>query len=145
MSARISEEQARSLGIEVPKSLGGRSRRKTNQAERMNKTEARYASHLQAMQMSGLIKSFKYESIKLRLADKTWYKSDFLVVRKKLVMTNSHEHQIACVELHEVKGFWEDDARVKIKVAAEMYPFFKFVAVMANKSESMPWTYEEFL
>ena len=32
------------------------------------------------------------------------------------------------LEAHEVKGFWEDDAKVKIKVAAELYPF-SFVAV----------------
>lgn len=136
MSARISEEQARSLGIEVPK----RSRRKTSQVERMNKTEARYAAHLQVMQAAGLVKSFKYESIKLRLADKTWYTSDFLVISQQTLSGI----KVCFAELHEVKGFWEDDARVKIKVAAEMYPFFKFVAVRANKSTSAPWTYEEF-
>ena len=31
------------------------------------------------------------------------------------------------MEMHEVKGFWQDDARVKIKVAAQMYPF-RFLA-----------------
>ena len=34
------------------------------------------------------------------------------------------------LELHECKGFWRDDARVKIKVAASLYPF-KFIAVTA--------------
>ena len=32
------------------------------------------------------------------------------------------------LECHEVKGHWEDDARVKIKCAAEKFPF-RFVAM----------------
>lgn len=36
------------------------------------------------------------------------------------------------MELHEVKGHWEDDARVKIKVAAEQHPWFRFLAVRAR-------------
>jgi hypothetical protein len=32
------------------------------------------------------------------------------------------------VEMHEVKGFWRDDALVKIKVAAAMHPY-RFIAV----------------
>lgn len=43
-------------------------------------------------------------------------------------------------EVHEVKGHWEDDARVKIKVAAELYPF-KFIAVRKQKGA---WLFEEF-
>ena len=33
------------------------------------------------------------------------------------------------LECHEVKGWWRDDARVKIKVAAELFPWIQFVAV----------------
>ena len=48
------------------------------------------------------------------------------------------------LEFHEVKGFWRDDARVKIKVAAEHFPF-KFVAVRKKKlSEGGGWDVEEF-
>ena len=43
-------------------------------------------------------------------------------------------------EIHEVKGHWEDDARVKIKVAAELYPF-KFIAARKVKGA---WLFEEF-
>jgi hypothetical protein len=42
--------------------------------------------------------------------------------------------------MHEVKGFWQDDARVKIKVAASIYPF-KFIAVKKAKGG---WEREEF-
>jgi hypothetical protein len=48
------------------------------------------------------------------------------------------------IELHEVKGFWEGDARVKIKVAAEMYPF-RFLAVKAqSKKAGGGWEVETF-
>ena len=48
------------------------------------------------------------------------------------------------IELHEVKGFWMDDARVKIKVAAEMYPF-KFVAIKVKaKKDGGGYSVEEF-
>jgi hypothetical protein len=48
------------------------------------------------------------------------------------------------LEMHEVKGFWQDDARVKIKVAASIYPF-RFVAVTARaKKHGGGWEREEF-
>jgi hypothetical protein len=48
------------------------------------------------------------------------------------------------LEMHEVKGFWQDDARVKIKVAASIYPF-RFVAVTARaKKHGGGWAVEEF-
>ena len=48
------------------------------------------------------------------------------------------------LECHECKGFWMDDGRVKIKVAASIYPF-RFVAVKANpKKDGGGWKREEF-
>lgn len=43
------------------------------------------------------------------------------------------------LEAHEVKGFWQDDARVKIKCAADIYPL-RFFAVKKSK---MGWLIEE--
>ena len=46
--------------------------------------------------------------------------------------------------MHEVKGFWRDDARAKIKIAADLYPF-RFIAVQAApKKAGGGWTIEEF-
>lgn len=84
----------------------------------MNKTEAAYAQHLHALQLAGKVKGWKFESLTLRLADATRYTPDFLV-----------ELFVGPLELHEVKGFWRDDARVKFKVAAELFPMFAFVEV----------------
>lgn len=83
----------------------------------MNKTEAAYAEYLQQQLQAGAIAWFRFESVKLKLANKTHLTIDFFV------MTTAGE-----LEAHEVKGYWEEDARVKVKVAAEMYPF-RFLAV----------------
>jgi hypothetical protein len=95
----------------------------------MNQTEARYGALLKLRLMAGEVAWYRFEGIKLRLADSTFYTPDFAVMLADGTM-----------ELHEVKGFWEDDARVKIKVAAEMYPF-RFVAV---KSQRGSFQVEEF-
>lgn len=100
---------------------------------RMNKTEAAYDRYLAGLQASGAILWRKFEGLKLRLADSTFYTPDFAVMRADGLM-----------ELHEVKGFWTDDARVKIKVAAELYPF-RFLAVKARaKKDGGGWSVEEF-
>jgi hypothetical protein len=83
----------------------------------MNKTEAAYADYLKFLQIGGEIAWYAYEGWKFRLADRTFYTPDFIVM-----LSNGQ------IEAHEVKGHWEDDARVKIKVAAEMHPI-KFVAI----------------
>lgn len=83
----------------------------------MNKTEAAYDAHLRLLTHAGEVLWHRFEAIKLRLADNTFYTCDFAVLPASCVL-----------EMHEVKGFWQDDARVKIKVAASIYPF-KFVAV----------------
>jgi hypothetical protein len=98
-------------------------------AGQMNKTELAYEAHLFARKAAGEIAWYKFEGVKLRLADNTFYSPDFAV------MLASGEMQI-----HEVKGFWQDDARVKIKVAAELYPF-QFIAVKKGKAG---WEFENF-
>jgi len=90
----------------------------------MNKTEAAYANHLEVMKQVGAVIWFKFEGMKLRLADNTFYTPDFAVMAADGVM-----------EMHEVKGFWQDDARAKIKIAADMYPFrFKAYKAKAKKN-----------
>jgi hypothetical protein len=85
---------------------------------RMNKREAVYALELEARKRQGEIQGWKFEAIKLRLAARTFYTPDFMVWLCG-----------GAVEFHEVKGHWEDDARVKWKIVQEMYPMFRFVLV----------------
>lgn len=89
----------------------------------MNKTEAEYDALLALRQIAGEVLWRRFEGLKLRLADSTFYTPDFAVMAADGV-----------IECHEVKGFWRDDARVKIKVAAEQYPFrFKAVRKRSKK------------
>lgn len=99
----------------------------------MNKTEAAYAQHLGLLQAAGEVAWFRFEGLKFRLADNTFYTPDFAVMRAD-----------GSLEAHEVKGFWQDDARVKIKVAADLYPL-RFIAVTAQaKKDGGGWAEEAF-
>lgn len=115
----------------------GRTYRRRGQTEagKMNKTEAAYAQRLELLKSANEIVDYKFEAIKLTLAKRTTYTPDFFV-------HNSDD----ILELHEVKGHWEDDARVKIKVAAQQFPQFKFIAVKkGRKTKGEPeWVVEEF-
>jgi hypothetical protein len=86
----------------------------------MNKTEAAYAQHLDLLKIAGEVLWWKFEGLKFRLADNTFYTPDFAVMVAD-----------GFIELHEVKGsprIFQDDAKVKIKVASALYPF-RFYAV----------------
>ena len=97
-----------------------------------SKTEARYAQLLDLWQHEGQVKLWAYEPMKLRLGDTCFYTPDFLVIWAMAPWP---------IQLHEVKGgFWREDARVKIKVAASLYPYFTFRAVSVVKGD---WRYED--
>lgn len=100
---------------------------------KMNQTEAAYAQHLEMMKAAGEIQWYGFEAMKFRLADNTFYTPDFMTLGKD-----------GELEAHEVKGFWTDDARVKIKVAAGMHPV-QFIAVKKQaKKAGGGWEYERF-
>ena len=96
----------------------------------MNKLEAAYDEHLQLLQREGRVVWYRFESVKLKLAKNTHLTVDFFV------MNAAGE-----LEAHEVKGHWEEDARVKVKVAAEMFPF-RFLAI--QRAEDGAWQTEVF-
>lgn len=99
----------------------------------MNRTEAAYASDLERRKISGEVAWFKFEGVKLRLADNTFYSPDFFVMLAD-----------GQLEAHEIKGFWRDDARAKIKIAADMYPM-RFIALKVKaKKDGGGWAIEEF-
>jgi len=100
----------------------------------MNKSEARYARHLDEQRLAGAVIWWKFEAIKLMIAANTSITVDFGVMLASGV-----------IELHDVKGskaMVTDDARAKMKVAAAQFPFvFKFV-YLAGKGSSA-WVEEE--
>jgi hypothetical protein len=83
----------------------------------MNATETEYAQRLELQLKAGEILWYRFEAIKLVLPGNVFYTPDFMVVGKDNV-----------VSIHEVKGFWTDDARVKIRIAAGIFPFH-FLAI----------------
>ena len=85
--------------------------------QRANQTEKRYEQDfLWPAYQRGEIWDYRFEPLKLRLADNTFYTPDFLVVK------------VTGLEIHEIKGSYErEDARVKWKTAAELFPWFQFV------------------
>lgn len=96
----------------------------------MNKLERDYAMQLAVRKAAGEITDWRFEAINFRLANRCWYTPDFVIF-----------HTNGMLETVEVKGFWRDDARVKWKVAAEMYPRIKWTAVTRKNGE---WVYERY-
>jgi hypothetical protein len=98
---------------------------------RMNKLETAFGQVMAARLHVGEITWYGFEAIKLRLADKTFYTPDFPAIAAV----------DGVLEFYEVKGRWMDDARVKIKVAAEQFPCFRFFGIRRVKGE---WLRENF-
>lgn len=102
----------------------------------MNKTEAEYAQLLDARKYAGEVAWWKFEGLRLRLGDGCGYTPDFSVMLQDGMM-----------ECHEVKGakaIFRDDAKVKVKVAAQMYPFRFIVVYPIPKKKGGGWEVEEY-
>lgn len=95
----------------------------------MNRTEAAYALWLEAQRRADRLQWYAFEPLRIVLAANTQYTPDFVL------LTREGE-----IEAHEVKGFWRDDARVKLKVAARALPWIRFVAVQKSREG---WNVEE--
>ncbi len=99
----------------------------------MNPTETRYSQLLDVMKSSGELVWWAFEGITLKLAEGSRYTPDFFVMRPD-----------GTLECHEVKGRWIGDAKTKMRVAAEKFPF-KFVAIFAKlKRDGGGWEIEDF-
>ncbi len=83
----------------------------------MNKLERAYSEVLQLRLLAGEIRAWRYEAMTLKLAPDTRLTVDFLVT------FDTH------LELMEVKGFMREDAWIKLKLAAELFPEFGFALV----------------
>lgn len=110
-------------------------RGRTHVAGKMNGTERDYDQTVLAPRLlAGDIAWYKFEAVRLRLADDCIYVPDFMVMLAD-----------GSIEIHEVKGFWRDDARVKIRVAAEVFWMFLFVAIKRKRRRGRSyWIHEEF-
>jgi len=79
----------------------------------MNGWESDWAARLQTQLAAGEIVAYWFEAVTFKLADDTRYTPDFVV------MLPTGE-----LVIHEIKGpIMQDDAWVKLKVFAELFPF----------------------
>lgn len=94
-----------------------RHKRGPRQPHKMRPWEAEWQVQLLARQHAGelrLLGQGGFEALKFRLADGCYYTPDFAMIVDGML------------ELHEVKGFMREAARLRYKIAQEQYPFFKF-------------------
>lgn len=138
--AEWKEERERPAMAAAVERIAPAAARPRHEAGKMNKLEAKYAAHLELRKMTNEISDWRFEPMKLRLAPSTFFDIDFLV-RFDFLLEDGGE--VAFVELHELKGHWEDDARVKMKVAATMFPWWTFRGVQWDKT-AKDWKFEEF-
>ena len=101
---------------------------------KMNKTEKAFAQLLDLKFKAGELLWWEYEPMNLRLGVKCYYRIDFMVMEKS-----------GRLVAYEVKGKWEDDALVKIRTAAEKFPW-PFIAVswLKNDRGDFVWEYRKF-
>ena len=99
----------------------------------MNKSETAYAQHLEMQKHAGEVLWYKFEGIKLMLAPNTSITVDFAVLPDTGILT--------MIDVKGSKAMVTDDARAKMKVAAELYPFVFKVAYPRAKGEG--WDIEE--
>lgn len=118
--------------IEGSKLTGGQRALGRLKAGERNKTEGAYESHLELRKQVGEVAWYGFEQITFKLADDCRYTPDFSVMLSSGIL-----------EMHELKGtttitrksgdkvkapYFQDDAKVKLRVAAKMFPvIFKVV------------------
>lgn len=92
---------------------------------RLNKTEKAY---YELLRRECNVHWIGVQNITLKLADDCRFTPDFCILR------------VDSMEFIDVKGFQREDALIKIKVAARMFPWATFVIV--KKSKSGGWEHE---
>ncbi|MBF6987233.1 hypothetical protein [Cupriavidus sp. IK-TO18] len=101
----------------------------------MNKTERAYSALLEEEKRQGLVIDWKFHPMRVRLADNTFYEVDFLVL-----------HDDMRLAIHETKGgFVTSHGQMKIKLCAEVLPYFRMVkATKLSAKQGGGWKREEF-
>ena len=89
-----------------------------------NKAEGLFGGLLDYRKRLGLILWWGYEAVTLKLGQDCRYTPDFAVM-------NANSEFV----FYEVKGFRRDDAIVKLKTAASMFPFRFFLVTKGTETE----------
>lgn len=86
---------------------------------KLNKTEKEYLQYIRCLGFAWI----GVQNITLKLGHDCRYTPDFVTVD-----VNGH------MDVREVKGFFRDDAKVKIAVAARLFPWMTFQVVRKTKA-----------
>ena len=117
------------LGLDKHPSVKAKGGRTQPEPGKMNHLESRYAEQLEADRLSGKVAWWKFDAMRLVLADRTTLAVDFVV------MLADGE-----IQFHDTKGMRngkmhvEDDAAVKMKMAAKLFWPFRFFYVKLGPS-----------
>lgn len=88
--------------------------------------ESAWENKLLEEQSAGIVHEYRYEPIKLKLCDGTYYIPDYMVLMAD-----------GSVYFDECKGSWkapnQAKSRLKLKMAAELYPWFTFRGVVCTE------------
>lgn len=99
---------------------------------KLNKTEQKYFDEvLTPLWKSGEYQRIDFEAVKFKVAAKCFYSPDFYVVTSD-----------GFIELHEVKGFMEGDAAVKLRAFHQAYPEYR-VLIVKWKNKTVGWETKE--
>lgn len=111
---RISLQQAKAWGIEIPSDV------KKKPSGEMNKTESRFAEMCRQVWCV----EYAFEATKFRLANKTWLTIDF-----RVTLERGQNVFVECKARDKNgRALYKDDAIVKLKVTAETHPFPFYLA-----------------
>jgi hypothetical protein len=136
MPENMSAEQFKAIASQAKSRRPGRGVRPDNNV--MNGTEKAYAKHLEQMKASGQIHDWKFHAFTLTIAEPPNAKvarwtPDFAVWTSEMVL-----------EFHEIKGFMQDHALVRIKSAAAQFPHPVIVVKRIAAKRGGGWERTEF-
>lgn len=98
---------------------------------KMNGMEESFSTtYLEPLRLGGEIQWWDFEPMRFRIGVGAFYKPDFIVV-----------DGIGQVLAYETKGHWREAARARIKVAADRFPWVRFIAVTSTRAGG--WNFEE--
>lgn len=86
--------------------------------EKLNKTERAYYDYLRGLGADWI----GVQNITLKLADDTRLTCDFNVIDRG---------EMRCIDVKG--GFWREDAKIKIKIAARLFPWATFIVAQKDK------------
>ena len=91
-------------------------------ASKMNVLETRFVTeYLEPLRLAGELQWWEFEPMRFRIGSSAFYRPDFVVV-----------DGIGQVLAYETKGVWREAAKVRIRVAADRFPWVRFVAVQVG-------------